>query len=49
MEARESEVKDPGYFSQSRADLRVGAQCSDVQTVPCLFLKGTTPNTGPMT
>ena len=48
MEARESEVKDPRYFSQSIAGLRVGVECSDVQTVACLFFEGTTPNTGPM-
>ena len=44
MEAHESEAKDPRYFSQSIADLRVGVECSDVQTVACLFFEGTTPN-----
>lgn len=39
MEAQESEVKDPRYFSQSIADLRVGVECSDVQTVACLFFE----------
>lgn len=48
MEAHESKGKNPRYFSQSIADLRVGVECSDMQTVACLFLEGTTPNTGPM-
>ena len=48
MEAHESKVKNPRYFSQSIADLRVGVECSDMQTVACLFLEGTTPNIGPM-